>query len=183
MPRQCPDTVPSEIPYKKYTRVKDLAAAVAEDQKILYFINLLFSGRTCARCYRELMRGTDSGHCSGTVRALSGHCQGTVKCVRKRLRVIVRICVSVCLFLYLCLCVIHAWSQYYGSSVVCRSIYASVSDLLLLLCVFLCFCLSVSVSISVSVCVCLSVSLSLSLSLCVCVCVCLHLSVSAQLSA
>ena len=96
MPGQCPDTVPGEISYKKYTRVKDLAAAVAEDQKILYFINLLFSGRTCARCYRELIRGTVSGHCSGTVRALSGHCQGTVKRVRKRLCVIVRICAHVC---------------------------------------------------------------------------------------
>ena len=72
--------------------------------------------------------------------------------------------------------------QYYGSSVLCRSIYASVSDLLLLLCAFLCFCLSISVSISVSVCVCLSVSLCLSISLSPCLSVsvslCLCLSPS-----
>ena len=83
--------MPGEIPYKKYTRVKDLAAAVAEGQKILYFINLLFSGRICARCYRELIRGTVSGHCWGTVRALSGHCQMRAKTLERDC-----ICARVC---------------------------------------------------------------------------------------
>ena len=93
--------MPSEIPYKKYTRVKDLAAAVAEDQKILSFIHLLFSGRTCARCYRELIRGTVSGHCSGTVRALSGHCQMRAKTLARDCAYLC-VCVSVSLSLSLC---------------------------------------------------------------------------------
>ena len=98
MPRQCPDTVPGEIPYKKYTRVKNLAAAVAEDQKILYFINLLFYS-----VHARAAIGNSYGALSqGTVGALSGHCQGTVKCVRKRLCVIVRICAHVCAYLRAC---------------------------------------------------------------------------------
>ena len=67
--------MPGEIPYKKYTRVKNLAAAVAEDQKILYFINLLFYS-----VHARAAIGNSYGALSqGTVGALSGHCQGTVR--------------------------------------------------------------------------------------------------------
>ena len=83
VPRQCPDTVPSQNYYKGTAREKNLEAVEAKDQDILNLLLHSFFLSACAPCIRELILGTVSGHCLGTVWALSGHCTGTVKTCTK----------------------------------------------------------------------------------------------------
>ena len=76
-------------------------------------MNLLFSERTCACCYRELIRGTVSGHCWGTVRALSGHCHMRAKTlVRDCAYLCVSVCVSVCLRVCVTVWGTEAWPRH-----------------------------------------------------------------------
>ena len=80
---------------------------------------------------------------------------------RKHYSRLLRVCLSVCMYVYLCVCIC-----------VCLLVCVCVS-----MCVCICVCLSVCVCVSICVCICVCICVYLSVCVCVCVCICVCLSV------
>ena len=86
---------------------------------------------------------------------------------------IVHVCVGLCGYVSVSLCMSASLYLYLCLNSVCMSVCLYVC-----LCLYVCVCMSVCVCVCVSICMCLSVCLFVCLySVCVCLCVCICLSV------